>query len=378
MLPRPTPALPTLVLFLALALAACGKPAEHSAADAATPPPAVTVARAQTTDMRPSITFTGRIEAVDKVDLRARIQGFLEQQLFTEGQDVKAGDLLFVIEKAPYEANVAQAKAVVAAAEAAVKRTQIEFDRQSTLVKQDVASKAKLDDATVNRDESQANLAQSKAALQKAELELSYTDVMAPISGRIGISQYTVGSFVEPSSGVLATIVGQDPIYVSFPITQREVLQVRKQLGGDAKAADAVVHIQLADESRYPNDGKVSFIDVTANQGTDSVLVRATFPNPDRFLVDGQLVTVVAEGGQPEPVLTVPQSAIQIDQAGAFVLVVSKEKKIEVRRIEPGPVKDENIAVLKGLVDTDMVVTQGAQKVRPGQVVDSAEASAGQ
>jgi membrane fusion protein (multidrug efflux system) len=359
-------------LFMAAAviLAACerGQKSETDA-NAQVPPPAVTVVSVQSTDLRPTITFTGRVEAVDKVDLRARVPGFLEQQTFTEGALVKKGDLLFVIEKAPYEASLAEAKAVVAAGEAAVKRSQIEYDRQAKLVSQDVAAKTRLDDATVKRDESRANLSQNKAALQKAELQLGYTDIRSPIDGRIGRSAYSVGNFVEPSSGTLATIVSQDPIYVTFPITQREVLEIEKRVGGGAKAQDADIGLQLADGSRYSHSGKVNFVDVVANQSTDSVLVRAAFPNPDGFLVDGQLVGVIAEGGKPEPVLAVPQIALQIDQAGAYVLIVDAENKIDVRRIEPGPIKGENVAVRSGLVAGDRVVTQGIQKVRPGQVV---------
>jgi membrane fusion protein (multidrug efflux system) len=178
----------------------------------------------------------------------------------------------------------------------------------------------------------------------------------------------SVGSFVgqQPPSSARS-----DPV-VPY---QREILELEQRLGGDLKAREAGVQIVLADGSRYDHPGTVNFVDVTANQGTDSVLVRASFPNPDRFLVDGQLVSVVAEAGQPEPTLMIQQSALQADRAGIFVLVVNKDNKIEVHRVEIGPAKGNMVSVLKGLSEGDMVVTQGVQKVRPDQVVAPSEAN---
>jgi membrane fusion protein (multidrug efflux system) len=207
--------------------------------------------------------------------------------------------------------------------------------------------------------------------LEKAELQLSYTEIRAPLAGRIGRATVSVGNFVGPSSGPLATIVRQDPIYVSFPVTQREMLGLRKERhAGDP---EPTIYVRLADGSRYAQAGKVDFVDVTVNQGTDTVQVRAVFANPDRILVDGQLVTVVAEVGKAGSSRLIPQQAIQIDQAGPFVLVVDKANKVEVRRIEVGPVQGARVAVTKGLGSGEKVITEGIQKVRPGQVVEATE-----
>ncbi len=343
--------------------------------------PSVSVTRAIEKDIRPSISFTARVEATDKVELRARVDGFLEQRLFVEGQDVKADDLLFAMEKGQYEAAVVQAQGAIQSAEAGLALTNIEVERQTTLVSKSAAPQSQLDLATAKQQEAKGSLTQLQAALDKAKLDLGYTDIRAPIAGRIGRSQYSVGNFVGPSSNVLATIVSQDPIYVTFSVSQREILAVREKLGSTGKLGDAVntavVLVQLADGTQYPAPGKVNFVDVTVDQGTDTVPVRATFPNPNRVLIDGQLVNVTVQGGTPETSLVVPQAAIQIDQSGPFALVVNKENKIEVRRIEPGQVEGSDLSVIKGLAAGDMIVTEGIQKVRPGQVVESVEVKPG-
>jgi len=338
----------------------------------------VTVVRVAAEEVRPSATFTGRIEAKDKVDLRARVDGFLEKRLFTEGADVKEGQPLFVIEKGLYQAAVNQAAAGVEQAQATLNLAGIEVDRQSELVKRNVGTQARLDEVTGKQGEARGSLLAQKAALEKAQLQLGYTDIAAPISGRIGRSNISVGNFVSAASGTLATIVRQDPIYVNFPVTQREILEVRKAQGGDGKPSEYTIFLRLADGSRYAQSGRLDFVDVTVSQGTDTVLVRAEFPNPDRFLVDGQLVTVIVELGRGESALHVPQQALQADQSGAYVLVVDNDSKVEVRRVETGPGGDGiTIAIRKGLEEGERVITEGVQKVRPGQHVEASEVKPG-
>jgi membrane fusion protein (multidrug efflux system) len=333
--------------------------------------PAVTVMAVTADEIRPSLTFTGRVQARDKVDLRARVEGFLEKRLFNEGQDVKEGELLFVIEQAPYKASIDEIKANIQKAQAALTLADVEVERQSTLVSRQTGTQQRLDVVTSKQGDARGELAHQKASLEKAQLQLGYTEIRAPLAGRIGRATVSVGNFVGPSTGPLATIVLQDPIYVSFPVTQREMLEIRKDR--QEAPVDPVIYIRLADGSRYAQPGKVDFVDVTVNQGTDTVQVRAVFPNPARTLVDGQLVSVVAEVGKAQASLLIPQQAIQIDQVGAFVLVVDSASKVEMRRVEVAQGTGQNLTVTKGLQAGEKVITEGVQKVRPGQAVQATE-----
>jgi membrane fusion protein (multidrug efflux system) len=357
---------------LGFALAGCGD-SKQANPQAAAPPPAVTVIKVATTDVKPTASFTGRIEAIFKVDLRARVDGFLEKRLFREGADVKEGDLLLVIEKGLYQSAVDQAKAAIVTAEATLKLADIEVGRQTELFSRNVGAQARVDEVTAKQGEARGNVLAQKAALEKAQLQLSYTDIAAPIAGRIGRANVSVGNFVGPNSGTLATIVSQDPIYVNFPVSQREILAVRKEQGA-VKPAEYVIYLQLADGSRYASPGQLNFMDVTVNQGTDTVQVRATFPNPNRILVDGQIVNVIVELGKGESTVQIPQHAFQLDQSGAFVLVVDKDNKIQIRRIQLGEFVGMNVNVAKGLNAGETIVTEGIQRVRPGQVVQPNEA----
>ena len=359
--------LPSLLL-----LSGCDNAQQQAKAEL--PPAAVTVISVAEEKITPTVTFTGRVQAQDKVDLRARIDGFLEKRLFNEGQDVKKGDLLFVIEQAPYKSAIAEIKADIQKAQATLTLANIEVKRATELLAKEVGTQKRLDDVTTQQARAHGEIARLKASLEKAELNLSYTEIRAPLAGRIGRATVSVGNYVGPSSEPLATIVRQDPIYVSFPVTQREMLQIKK----DRKSGEPepTIYVRLADGSRYAQAGKADFVDVTVSQGTDTVQVRATFPNPNRILVDGQLVTVVAEVGKPLPALLIPQQALQIDQAGPFVLVVDGASKVEVRRVEVGPAPGAQVSVTKGLKAGERVITEGVQKVRPGDAVQTTEAKA--
>ena len=356
-------------LLLGPLLAGCDEAPKEAAATQA-PPPAVSVMKVETTDLRPSMNFSARVEALQKVELRARIEGFLETQNFVEGARVKAGDLIYVIEKGPYLAAVASAEAAVAVAQARFDRAELELNRQATLVSKEAAAQTKLDDAKAARDEAKGSLDKAKAELEKARLQLSYTEIKAPIDGRIGKSNISAGNFVSPNSGTLATIVSQDPIGVTFPVSQRDILAVREQAEPGATLDDITVYLQLGKDKRYSETGKVNFVDVTVNQGTDAVNMRAIFANPKGLLSDGQLVTAVVEAAKAQPSLLIPISAVQMDQQGAFVLTVDAEKKIAVKRVKLGQQTQSGVTVSEGLAAGDQVVVEGIQKVRPGTIVD--------
>jgi membrane fusion protein (multidrug efflux system) len=349
-------------------LAGCGEQQEQASA-AAAPPPAVSVVEVAPQDVTPSAQFVGRVVATDTVDLRARVVGFLEQRLFTEGQDVKEGDRLFVIEQPPFQAQVAQASADVARTEASLAEANATLERVQQAVKSGAVSKQEVDQATAKAQEAQAQLLIAKAQLEIAQLNLSYTEIDAPISGRIGLANFTVGNLVGPDSGVLATIVSQDPIYATFPISTRIVLEIRKHFVETGQQPEVVVRAQLPDGTLYGHPGKVDFVDIRVDQTTDTITVRAEFPNPEQLLVDGQFVNVTVEREKPELRLVIPQSALQVSQAGSYVLVVNAEDQVEQRRIQTGQAFAGDLVVQSGLEAGDRVIVEGIQKARPGEKV---------
>ena len=210
-------------------------------------------------------------------------------------------------------------------------------------------------------------------------MSLDYTDIRSPIDGRIGRTAYTLGNLVNPASGILATIVSQDPIYVLFPVSVRDLEIIRearrKEEGGLAKIE---IRVRLSTGRDYPHRGVWNLTDPQADQQTDTLMMRATIPNPERQLVDGQFVTAVIRERQEKPHLVVPQAALQIDQSGYYLLVVDDQHKVEQRRIQTGPNRDTEVVVTSGLREGENVIVDGIQKVRPGQVVqETALAAAG-
>ncbi|MFO8151878.1 efflux RND transporter periplasmic adaptor subunit [Thioalkalivibrio sp.] len=352
----------------AILLSACG--AEDPSETQGAPPPAVTVVQLKTEPVTETREFVGRVTAAERVEILARVRGFLEERLFVEGETVTAGEPLFRIESDAYEAAFAQREADLERARAEYENAQAQLRRgEELLVNNDIA-RARVDELRAAESVARAGIAQAEAVLQEARLNLEYTEISAPIDGRIGLSRYTVGNLVGPEAGALATVVQRDPIDVQLPLPQQELLEYRRAVldrGGDPAAV--TVHLRLADGSRYGEDGQVDFVDVTVDPGTDSVLVRSRLPNPDGLLVPGQFATVILEIGEPQTALLVPQSSLQMDQMGLFVLVVDDQQQVAVRRVTTGQQVDGRVVVQSGLSEGDRVVVEGVQKVRPGQSV---------
>jgi membrane fusion protein (multidrug efflux system) len=323
-------------------------------------------------DVEEERSFTGRIEAIDKVQIRARVQGFLKARQFAEGSEVKAGELLYEIEREPFELALSQTEANLASAQAAQTLAQQTFDRSRDLADRGTAAKATLDSARSSLLQAQASVKARESELQTAKLNLSYTRITAPMDGRVGRSAYAVGNLVGPDSGALVLLVKQDPVYVTFPVPQRLLLQVRKA----GQTEDSVyVKLRLADGSFYDGVGSIAFVDVQATPSTDSVTIRASMPNPKRLLVDQQLVEVFVVRKQPERKLLISQSALLLDQQGPYVLAVDKDNRVAIKRIKTGEQRGPRIIVESGLEEGDRVIVSGHQKARPGQVVNPTTAT---
>src|SRR5271163_2323420 len=292
------------ICLLLLLLAAC----DEKKAPAPPPKPAVGVQPAGMKGVNRTFEFVGRIKAVNQVDLRARVEGFLEKILFREGQDVKGGDLLYQIEKVQYQAAVDQAKANLASAQALVINDELQYDRQLQLSKDQFSPQSRVDQDKAALDSDKAKVLQTQAALTQAEVNLDYTDIRAPVDGKIGRTAFTSGNLVNPASGVLATIVSQDPIYVLFPVSVRDLETIRETRRRDDGLAKIDIRIRLSNGQNYPHSGVWNLTDPQVDQQTDSLIMRAIVPNPERTLIDGQFVTAIIRERKEEPRLVVPQS----------------------------------------------------------------------
>lgn len=360
-------AAPALAAFLLLQ--GCGAEApEEQAAE----PPAVGVIEVAEQKVNPFFEFVGKTRAKESVALRARVTGFLESREFNEGGDVEAGQVLFKIEPERYQASLAQAEAQLAAAEASLNRAKVDAARYAELAKAKNVSQQKVDEAEAEVLVQEATVQTAHAAIKQAQLDVDYTQITAPIAGRIDRASYTVGNLLGPDSGVLATINMMDPINVAFSMSETwylELVQADLEIqktGGDVAEFSHVPLMRLPNGTVYEHPGEFDFIDNKIDEKTGTVLIRAEFANPDRLLLPGQFVTVVIERKEAKAAVVIPQAAVLTDQGGQYVLLVNDEKKVEVRRIETGQRFGANWSLSKGLEVGERIILYGAQKVRPG------------
>jgi membrane fusion protein, multidrug efflux system len=375
--PMPTPAsllkrLRSIVLASVAALAACGDGADTAKAPQQAQAIPVGVVKVEPEPVIIAESFVGRIEAQQKVEVRARVSGFLQERLFNEGQVVQQGQPLFRIERQVYEAVVEQRQADLASAEAEKQNAEIQLRRARELAQRNNIAQATVDEREAAARSAEAAVLQARAALRQAGIDLDYTDIAAPIAGRIGRALYDVGDLVGLEAGALAEIVSQGPAFVVFPVSQRTLLEARQAAGGQGVSpSDFVVRLRLTDGTGYEHPGRVDFLGISVDRGTDTVPVRAVVPNPEGLLRDGQFVQAVIERAEQERAIAVPQGAIQADQQGSFVLAVNGEGAVEIRRVQTGETLERGrVVVRSGLTEGDRVIVQGIQRVRPGALVD--------
>ncbi|WP_454850804.1 efflux RND transporter periplasmic adaptor subunit [Rhizobium binxianense] len=359
-------------LFFELPMSTTATAASEPAQAPAVP---VTVAVVAARDITNWESFSGRLEAIDRVQIRSRVDGAIESVHFREGALVKQGDLLFTIDPAPYQAAVAQAQGQVASAEAKVSLAQTELDRGRRLSDNRTISQSDLDQRQSTLAEAQASLRSAQATLQSAQLNLDYTQVRAPVSGRVGKIEITVGNLVAAgsTSPALTTLVSVDPIYASFNASEEMVTRALSELPATDNALPAVEQIPveigtLADDGT-PIRGKLQLIDNEVDAASGTVAVRAVFDNPGGKLIPGQFVRVRMGQPKAENKIVINDRAVGTDQDKKFVFVVDGENKVNYRQIQLGSIVDGQRVIESGLNVGEKIVVNGLQRIRPGAVV---------
>ncbi len=370
-----------LLLFLVLTAAA-----EVSAQTPSAGPPAVGVVRAEEKPLTETSEFLGRIQAVGRVNLLARVTGFLEKRFFDEGAEVKEGDLLYRIEQPPFKADVDAKQSVVDQLKAQLDNAKQTLERAKSLLKGPAGQQSTYDAALASEKSLSAQVLGAEAQLEQSKINLGYTEIRAAIAGKIGRTAITEGNVVGPTSGTLATIVSQNPMYVVFPVAVRALNALRQRFVPRGGFKAVRIKIRLPNGRIYGEEGELNFVDNTVAPETETIDLRGSIANrllpissaidkPLRELFDGQFVRVILEGVQPITAIAIPRAAVLSDQQGDYVYVVGPDNKAEVRRIQLGQSTPATAFILKGLQQGERVVLEGLQRVKPGQPVSPAPAS---
>jgi membrane fusion protein (multidrug efflux system) len=368
------------VLSLVLA-AAIDAPASAQTKQGAAAPPAVGVLEAVKRPITETNRFLGRIEAVNRVAVVARVTAFLDKRFFTEGTEVKTGELLYRLERGPFEADLKAKQAQVAQLQATLENAKLTTNRAKALLGGPAGQQSTYDAAIASQQSLEAQVQAAQAQVDLSKINLDYTEIHSPIDGRIGRTSVTEGNVVTPSSGTLTTVVSQDPMYVTFPVSVREALGLRQRYATRGGFKAVVIRIRLPDGRPYDQVGQLNFVNNTIDQNTDTIQLRGTIPNPKlaggvRELTDNEFVSVLLEGVQPVEVLAIPRSAVLSDQQGEYVYLLGADNKAEQRRIKLGQSTSTVASVTNGLSPGDKVIVEGLQRVRPGETVAPGPASA--
>ncbi|MEW6251129.1 MAG: efflux RND transporter periplasmic adaptor subunit [Planctomycetota bacterium] len=363
-------------LLLVALIAGCRS--EQTGPATAPPPPEVTVSQTVSREITDAGTFTGRTEAVETVDVRARVTGYLTEVKFTDGQVVNKGDLLFQIDPRPFDAALENAKGQKAQWEAKLARGKADVERYEKLVPTGAATAQDLDKARADVGEAVAAIQSAEAAIDRAELDLEFARITAPISGRISRAQITAGNLVRGDNELLTTIVALDPIYVYFDVSERDLLQFQARgraartsaTQPDVRALKIPVQLGLASEPGYPHEGVLDFADNRVNPATGTIRVRGTFDNSQRIFSPGLFARVRVPISDPYQAVLVAERAIGIDQGVRYVLTLDDKNVVKQQFVELGPLQDDGLRVItSGLKPEDWVVVNGLQRARPGKPV---------
>ncbi|HHG3231612.1 TPA: multidrug efflux RND transporter periplasmic adaptor subunit VmeY [Vibrio parahaemolyticus] len=358
---------PLVALMAATAiLAGCG---EANNAQRERQAPLVVTQDVTVIDYQPSKSYIGRIEAVEDTNITAQISGYLQARHFEEGQMVEKGQLLYSIEPSSFEAQVASAKAALAQAKASLKKAELDHQRGKNLLPRGSISQSEFDALTATLLGARAELEAANAQLKLAEVNLSYTQIRAPFSGRISDTKVSTGDLVSPSSGVLTTLVSLDPVHTSFSVSERERLAMgMDRIKGDGSAESNGVEVQLELENGrfFEHLGQLDFLGNRIDTKTGTIAMRALVPNPEHKLLPGQHIKVNLRDKNTRDVIVVPRRAVQTDLEGDFVMVTTEGSVAERRNVELGPQVEQGIIIREGLEKGEAVITQGLQRVRNG------------
>ncbi|MEF1328880.1 multidrug efflux RND transporter periplasmic adaptor subunit VmeY [Vibrio sp. M260121] len=358
---------PLVALMAATAiLAGCG---EANNAQKRGQAPLVVTQNVTIIDYQPSKSYIGRIEAVEDTNITAQVSGYLEARHFDEGQMVEKGQLLYSIEPSSFEAQVASAKAALAQAKAALKKAELDHQRGKNLLPRGSISQSEFDALTATLLGARAELEAANAQLKLAEVNLSYTQIRAPFSGRISDSKVSTGDLLSPSSGILTTLVSLDPVHTSFSVSERERLTLgMDRIKGDGSDESSGVEVQLELENGeyFEHLGQLDFLGNRINTQTGTIAMRALVPNPEQQLLPGQHIKVNLRDKNAKDVIVIPRRAVQTDLEGDFAMVMAEGNVAERRNVKLGPQVEQGIIINEGLEQDDTVITQGLQRVRNG------------
>jgi RND family efflux transporter MFP subunit len=358
-------------LAFALTLTACGEKNTF----VPPPPPKIEVAQPLKKTVTRYLEATGNTAAVNTTTLVARVQGFIQAIKYNDGDPVKAGDVLFVIEQKPYQLSLEQAEAGQSSAQADTKKAEADYKRQVDLAAKNIASQATLDQSTAAKDAAIAKQTQSEVDIEQAKLNLSYTEVKAPFDGIVTARDVSLGQLVGAGSPTtLATIVQLDPIYVNFAVSETDVQDIRSSMRAQGLTRDDLkkipVEVGLQSEQGYPHRGTLDYAAPTITAATGTLLVRGVLPNENRSLLPGYFVRVRVPRAEQPNMLLVPDRVVGSDQSGRYVLVANKDNELEQRKVVLGQQVGDLRVIDKGLQPDDRVVISGLMSVIPGQKID--------